>query len=167
MAFVASPAAVFFSVPYSESLFAALAFGGVAMLAQRRPWAATAHFALAACTRANGCLFAFVLLFDSAALGLSLPRARWPGFALATTARLGLVAAPPMMIDALSFRRWCVGPRPLWCEQAWPSLYAHVQNTHWGVGFRGYWKLRQLPNFFLAAPALLIAGHAASNCAPI
>ena len=50
------------------------------------------------------------------------------------------------------------------CEAALPDLYAHVQRSYWGVRLLGYWEWRQLPNFALAAPALLLcaAGSQAS-----
>lgn len=44
-----------------------------------------------------------------------------------------------------------------WCHQRpFPSLYSHIQSAHWGVGFLRYWRWKQLPNFLLAAPALLL-----------
>ena len=43
-----------------------------------------------------------------------------------------------------------------WCEKPWPDLYSHVQRQYWGVSFLGYFEWRQLPNFILAAPAILM-----------
>lgn len=47
-------------------------------------------------------------------------------------------------------------PRP-WCRARLPNVYAFVQQHYWGVGLLRYWRLQQLPNFLLAAPALLLA----------
>lgn len=47
-----------------------------------------------------------------------------------------------------------------WCEQRLPDLYAHVQSQYWGVGLFQYYTWWQLPNFALAAPALLLCAGA-------
>ncbi|GKY90473.1 hypothetical protein MPSEU_000021100 [Mayamaea pseudoterrestris] len=57
--------------------------------------------------------------------------------------------------------------RPDWCSHAmevrgsviaWPfDLYTHVQRKYWNVGFLRYFALKQLPNFLLAAPIIMIA----------
>jgi phosphatidylinositol glycan class V len=36
------------------------------------------------------------------------------------------------------------------------GLYGFVQKHYWGIGFLSFWDLRQLPNFALAAPMLLL-----------
>ena len=51
--FCLTPASVFYSAIYTESLFALLSFAGM-LWAGRRPWLATAAFALATATRSNG-----------------------------------------------------------------------------------------------------------------
>lgn len=51
--FCLTPASIFFSAIYTESLFALLSFAGM-LCAGRRPWLATAAFALATATRSNG-----------------------------------------------------------------------------------------------------------------
>lgn len=43
-----------------------------------------------------------------------------------------------------------------WCTWKVPSLYAHVQSAYWGVGALRYYKWKQIPNFLLAAPALVL-----------
>jgi phosphatidylinositol glycan class V len=52
---------------------------------------------------------------------------------------------------------------PDWCVASWaPDLYRLVQATHWDVGPFRCWRLKQLPNFVLAAPALFICAAAVS-----
>ena len=44
-----------------------------------------------------------------------------------------------------------------WCSaRRLPDLYAFVQDAYWGVGVFRYYELRQLPNFALAAPNLVM-----------
>jgi phosphatidylinositol glycan class V len=53
---------------------------------------------------------------------------------------------------------------PGWCD-TWlppPDLYAHVQRTYWGVGLLQYYTWRQLPNFALAAPSLVLCAVAST-----
>lgn len=35
-------------------------------------------------------------------------------------------------------------------------LYQHIQRKHWNVGFLRYWELKQIPNFLLASPIVLL-----------
>lgn len=37
-----------------------------------------------------------------------------------------------------------------------PSFYKHVQEKYWQVEPFGYWQLRKLPCFMMAAPAICI-----------
>jgi len=54
--------------------------------------------------------------------------------------------------------------RPAWCHQAQQSaqnykifsLYAYVQRNHWNVGLFRYYQWKQMPNFLLAMPVLLL-----------
>lgn len=159
-AFCATPAAVFGSACYGESLFGACAFGGLALLARGRPNAAAAAWVLAAATRSNGCLYAAVALCAGllAAAGADAPMKA----AVAAVARSAPIAAVPLLKDYAHYRRRCPGPG--WCAGAaplgFPSLYAHVQRSEWGVAPFSYWRIEQAPNFALAAPAVALAATA-------
>jgi len=82
------------------------------------------------------------------------------------------VAAPVFYHDKRGYRFHCmetnssVFNKPEWCTQAEDStkfsLYAHVQRKHWNVGLLRYYELKQIPNFILAMPVLLLSFGAAA-----
>ena len=79
-----------------------------------------------------------------------------------------LVALPCRYHDFKGWKRHCMGPglRPSWCESSDEnssvlgssfSLYRYVQDKHWNVGFFRYFEWKQIPNFLLAAPILMLS----------
>jgi phosphatidylinositol glycan class V len=44
-----------------------------------------------------------------------------------------------------------------WCDKFIPFSYTNVQSKYWNVGFMKYWQFKQIPNFILAMPILLIS----------
>jgi len=47
--------------------------------------------------------------------------------------------------------------QPSWCLSVVPNIYGHVQKHYWNQGFLNYYELKQVPNFFIAAPMILIS----------
>ena len=45
----------------------------------------------------------------------------------------------------------------LWCSDKIPYSYSYVQTNHWGVAFMNYWTFKQIPNFALATPIILLS----------
>lgn len=47
---------------------------------------------------------------------------------------------------------------PLWCKEG-PlfNLYGYVQKKHWNVGLFRYFQIKQIPNFLLAMPVLVVS----------
>ena len=68
-----------------------------------------------------------------------------------------LTALPFVLFQFYGYSRFCNDPdniRP-YCISAFPSIYAYVQSAYWNVGLFKSFQVSQIPNFFLAAPALL------------
>ena len=71
-----------------------------------------------------------------------------------------LVALAPLFaFQYVGYRQFCVDtqrPQP-YCAHLLPNVYSHVQARYWNVGLFAYYELKQVPNFLLAAPTLLMS----------
>jgi len=43
-----------------------------------------------------------------------------------------------------------------WCQYEPPVAYGYVQKVYWNNGFLNYWEVKQLPNFLVALPAVMM-----------
>ena len=43
-----------------------------------------------------------------------------------------------------------------WCQYEPPVAYGYVQMVYWNNGFLNYWEVKQLPNFLVALPAVMM-----------
>ncbi|XP_048358153.1 GPI mannosyltransferase 2 [Sphaerodactylus townsendi] len=53
------------------------------------------------------------------------------------------------------------GAKPSWCSWDYPMVYAYIQDAYWNVGFLKYYEAKQIPNFLLAAPTIVLGCWAA------
>ncbi|KAK1986932.1 mannosyltransferase [Colletotrichum cereale] len=169
---VLSPAGLFLSAPYAESLCAFFSFAGYYILAcvSDEPrgslrWTAGqilagAVFGLATASRSNGLLNG--LAFALECLVILPPLLSSPTSLTKIAALFGpivgglLVATGSVVPQALAWLRYCSGasePRS-WCARTVPSIYSFVQEHYWGVGLFRYWTPSNLPLFVLATPVL-------------
>lgn len=49
-------------------------------------------------------------------------------------------------------------PSP-WCHEEPPIAYMYIQRVYWNNGFLAYWDMKQLPNFLLAVPCIVLILH--------
>eukprot|EP00898_Chlorokybus_atmophyticus_P007668 jgi/Chlat1/7902/Chrsp66S07323 len=157
-----NPASVFHSTLYSESVYAACAFLGLLCLAKRRRWPAAGFFALTSATRSNGVLHCGYFLFDflQALQVVTLPQALRG--AVHTLALCSLTAAPVILFQYFGSSAFCSseGLQRPWCQQKLPYIYGFVQKEYWNVGLFRYYEVKQVPNFVLALPILVISAAA-------
>lgn len=79
---------------------------------------------------------------------------------------MGLIVCLPVLYhDVRGYNFHCAEQAsltPKWCEYSDNfSLYKYVQRKHWNVGLFRYYELKQLPNFILASPVLILSFWAA------
>ncbi|KXH57516.1 mannosyltransferase [Colletotrichum salicis] len=169
---ILSPAGLFLSAPYAESLCALFSFAGYYVLASASnsckgsfSWVtaqilAGAIFGLATASRSNGLLnglpFAVECLITLPQL-LASPTSLNNIAALLASVTGGLLVATGSIVpQALAWLRYCSGASEAraWCGRTVPSIYSFVQEHYWGVGLFRYWTLSNVPLFILAAPVL-------------
>ncbi|KAF1930047.1 glycosyltransferase family 76 protein [Didymella exigua CBS 183.55] len=173
---ILTPASLFLSAPYTESLFSLINLAGMLCYAESRSAAKTSSlgfleifyklssgllFAVATTIRSNGLLSGLVLLYD---VTRYVPQLLSMRLGIHNMFRIILTCASGSLI-ALAF----VGPQYLayldfcnasgsavrpWCEKSIPSIYSWVQSHYWNVGLFRYWTLPNLPLFLLAFPML-------------
>ncbi|KAF6780049.1 hypothetical protein AHF37_00502 [Paragonimus kellicotti] len=56
-----------------------------------------------------------------------------------------------------------INSKPAWCSSNLPFSYSYIQDTFWNVHFLGYFEWKQLPNFILAMPVVLLSLSCASS----
>ncbi|CAA7395653.1 unnamed protein product [Spirodela intermedia] len=165
MLFCFNPASVFYSSIYSESLYAWFSLGGVFHLLSGSNAMAVLLLALSGLVRSNGALNAGYLFFRdlhraTAAILGKKPLSELKGVA-AGGLKIGCVMTPLVFFQAYGYAKLCLGRDPKerrpWCGPGIPRLYGYVQSHYWDVGFLRYFQVKQLPNFLLASPMLLLA----------
>ncbi|KAL8097397.1 uncharacterized protein LOC141683767 isoform X2 [Apium graveolens] len=164
--FCFNPASIFFSSIYSESLYALLSIGGLCHLMSGAKNLSTLWLALSVLARSNGVLNAGYIGFQMMhqAYDAAFYKKRFylaVQILLAGAFRCLCICLPLFIFQAYGYFNICHGrsadeQRP-WCKNRVPMVYNFIQSYYWGVGFLKYFKVKQLPNFLLAAPILSLA----------
>lgn len=181
--FCINPGSVFFSAPYSESLYCWLTFAFFRDCLQGISVQQTFPLSLSIVCRSNGLINVVFLAY------LSLQRFL-RRFTVTTLLNVVFKSAVIIffvlfhfgLLNAYHFYLFChhlhikfpdhirhyaeqqgyvlAGNRTSeevspWCSNDIPMAYAYVQEHYWDVGFLRYFEYRQLPNFLLAAPCIV------------
>lgn len=183
-----NPASVFFSAPYTESLFAWLTFTTIFLCARKRFVSAALPLALCILCRSNGIVNVGFLLYyglQEWMTATAMPR-WWRSTVVRVAVALIVAALAFIMLNWFYFVTFCEaltkepfnmdsavleygmrndlvmpgegGARSPWCQSMVPLSYSYVQRTYWSVGLFEYYQWKQLPNFLLATPIVALLG---------
>lgn len=174
LAYVVSPAGIFLTAPYSESLCNLLVVTGLWLrelaLAKNTVGASFGNVrlvvlytfsgtlvAIAFGVRANSVLFGLFYLFDlqNAWRNHHIQDCVW------TIVAGGQIFAAIVVAVWYPYSVFCP-ERGQWCTWWVPSLFSYAQSTYWVNGFLAYWTPNNIPNFAFAAPTVLSAAWASS-----
>lgn len=178
--FCINPASVFMTAVYTECLFAMFTFLGLLLLQKGYDWPAAIFFALAAATRSNGILLSGFLAFKWLLYihDAHLKNYSFGQFFLYAVRRI-IITALQCTTALLPFAAFQYYAYTLYCNKminsvdlhsnnspsSWcqsesilpPLHYSHVQSHYWNVGFLQYFQFKQIPNFILASPMILLS----------
>lgn len=164
--FCFNPASIFYSSIYSESLFSLLSFAGVYYFLSGVNWKALLLFAMSSAARSNGVINAGFFLFQAMHHSYdAFFKQKQTLLALQVLIvgclRSVCVFVPFFIFQLYGYLNICFGETSFegsrsWCNARVPYLYGFIQSHYWEVGFLRYFQLKQLPNFLLASPILLL-----------
>lgn len=160
--FLISPATIFFMATYTESMFAALTFGSLVMLYRNQVLLSSVLIALSTLTRSNG-LISIGFLFHHLILLYVNRRISVVQFGFKVIISTAITIFPFFSYQFIYLKsNYCkLGyDQSKWtfcfATKDWDLPYNYLQTKYWNQGFLNYWKLRQIPNFALAMPIILI-----------
>eukprot|EP00794_Sanderia_malayensis_P016572 gene16572-18257_t len=183
--FCTNPANVFNMATYTESLYVCLQLMAMYYLESSncpsRYLKAGVLFSLGSFTRSNGILSAGFLLCmavrdvlqllikvdkstNSWKLKETIVIQRVIGVILASGIGVVLTLASFVLFQMYGYALYCLKSASIttedkdhWCQKTIPFSYNYVQNFYWNVGPFQYYEVKQIPNFFLAFPTILLS----------
>ncbi|PFX33537.1 GPI mannosyltransferase 2 [Stylophora pistillata] len=184
--FCFNPASVFMSSLYTESLFSCLQFTAMYFLEQQRTTLVVLLFSLGCATRSNGVLscgfLAHRMTKNYVSSGLSSfisDTGSLTFWHLQSGTKLllklvilnGIVLFPFIIFQLYGYYLYCIPPRSFlgnltnspWCDKLVPFSYSYIQDNYWNVGFLCYFEFKQIPNFALASPVIILSVNAVLN----
>lgn len=184
--FCFNPASIFFSAPYTESLFSWLSFTVMLHSSRNHIWSAIIPLCLGLWCRSNGILnIGFILYYVIRDFWSKTNRpfiSLFKGF-IRVMVLAHVACGAFILVQFFYFSLYCKGSKfemsdlvrnygqhngyvlpgynkAVWCTFAIPFSYSYLQEYYWNVGFLQYYELKQIPNFLLATPILaMIVTH--------
>lgn len=138
--FLLTPANIFFSAVYSESLFAFFVFLAIWFLMRDNFFFGAVSFFICGVIRSNAIVFSALFLARGRLLeGL-------------------MVAVPFVLVNARCFLQFCTqgDHHREWCDWLVPNCYGFIQKHYWQNGFMEYFTSNNIPNFLLALPMSVV-----------
>jgi hypothetical protein len=168
--FSLNPASVFMSAVYSETLFSLFTFSGLLALEKHHLWLSSVVFSLATFTRSNGTVlcgfigYRFLLFVTDALFYQSYQNfRRWLSSCtrhlLVTLLQCLVIVGPFCGFQFYGYILYCRRGHyfpPIWCSHSLPLPYSYIQAQYWGLGFLKYYEIKQIPNFLLATPMVIL-----------
>mmetsp|Transcript_26375 Transcript_26375/g.37135 ORF Transcript_26375/g.37135 Transcript_26375/m.37135 type:complete len:432 (+) Transcript_26375:134-1429(+) len=155
-----SPANVFLSAIYTESLFCLLTFLGFYYYLSSAHWKAACMFFLCSWVRSNALLYVGFVTWHGLVSILQNYHAGSAKMLIivgVTCAQAFLVVIPYVAVQLYGYQVYCTQESlSQWCNNTIPHIYSYVQSHYWNQGFLRYWQLKQVPNFLIALPTVLI-----------
>lgn len=186
--FCFNPASIFFSAIYSETLFSCLVFTALHYYHKHSNVMATLLFFLAACARSNGAVNSGFAIYNGLTFMLFVSESKytWTTWIVRVFTRIFqslIVIFGFVIFQYYAYKLFCEWPPPQfsksvlrlteedpmeyvvrgqhteWCSSSYPLSYAYVQERYWNVGFLRYFQFKQIPNFMLMVPAVVLCSH--------
>ena len=157
-----NPASIFMTTVYSEALFMLSVISGLLSLHHHHDWVAMVMFMLAGYTRSNGILLAGYLLWY---YWLKLLSANCILTVLNIISKclvqVTMVISSFVVFQLVAYQLFCHDTTipPQWCEHTPPISYTHIQQQYWDNGWLRYYQIKQIPNFLLASPTIILCSY--------
>ncbi|PRP80954.1 GPI mannosyltransferase [Planoprotostelium fungivorum] len=161
-----SPANIFFLSPYTETMFMFFTLMGLYGIIKDRRWLASLFFSLSGAVRSNAVLYCGFFVWNILRDSLlhfhqgDQKRKRYILRCFESILQVSIVFVPFLLYQFFVYQRFCQsegeGTSP-WCQQTVPSSYSYIQEKYWNQGFLRYWTIKQIPNFALAAPMMIVS----------
>ena len=159
--YIFNPASIQLSSMYSEAPFALFTFSGLYAFYTNRKLVASLLWALASLTRSNGIVLVGFFFFDLFNSIFNEKIAKIIKNILLTLIFSAISLSGFVAFQIFAYNQFCIGSskRP-WCNNYLPNIYTFVQHEYWNVGLFNYFTIRQIPNFLIALPMILLCSAA-------
>ncbi|GET65973.1 mannosyltransferase [Rhizophagus irregularis] len=157
--YILTPSCMFMSTMYTESLFAFLSFFGMRLFYEGNIWIAAFIWSLSSFTRSNGIVYIGFYIYEFLIKDINRINVMKIFVRLIKTTILSLIVLFGFLtFQSYGYYEYCILNEPRsWCNNKIPVLYSFVQIFYWNAGFLTYYEIKQIPNFLLATPMILLS----------